>query len=104
MKPNHRIKTKALQLLGWALIISSALVILGWLQERDPDCYLEPGVFAQIRLCNDDIVDPPKEPSPWHLAGALVAMALGIASIRRSKASREEDSQLSSPPTAERHD
>lgn len=69
---------RAVKLLGIFLEAVALLGLLGWLQAGDPDCVLEAGTFAQIRLCAPEIAGEP-EPAPLlHLAIIAAIFLAGL--------------------------
>jgi hypothetical protein len=73
------VRTKAvLTIVGSVLAALSAVALLGWIQESDPDCILETGVFLQLRMCAPELVGEPQWPSFVRLAVILAAFVVGM--------------------------
>lgn len=63
----------ALTVVGVVLVAFGGIALLGWMQEGDPDCILETGVFLQIRMCAPEVAG---EPTPRTFAGLAVILAI----------------------------
>ena len=70
---------------GWVLIACSTIGLLGWIQSGDPDCILDTGVFAQLRMCDPDIVGEPRSWPAWSLVLLLAGLTIGVFCLRRAR-------------------
>jgi hypothetical protein len=71
----------ALSIAGWLLVALASVALLGWVQSGDPECILDTGVFAQIRMCDPAIVGEPQSWSISRLLLILGVLAVGIACL-----------------------
>ena len=67
---------------GIILEVLAALWLLGWLQGNDPDCILETGVFAQIRICDPQVLGETPSSPLVHIIGIAVLFLLGLLFMR----------------------
>jgi hypothetical protein len=77
-----------LTVVGVVLVALGAVALLGWIQEGDPDCILETGVFLQLRMCAPEIAGEPASRSFVRLAVILAMFVAGGACLwfaRRKK-------------------
>lgn len=90
--PLLRYRNKAFKILGWLSITIFALLLLAWLQNNDPDCYLSTGVSLQLRMCNDEVVDFAPVVSSLLLL-SLLALGVGILLLKlgRSTVNKAEN-------------
>ena len=63
---------------GSVLVALACIALLGWIQEGDPDCILETGVFLQLRMCAPEIVGEPQSRSFVRLAAILAIFVVGV--------------------------
>ena len=64
--------------LGGVLVALAGIALLGWIQEGDPDCILETGVFLQLRMCAPEIVGEPHTRSFVRLGVILAVFVVGV--------------------------
>ncbi|MDR2187453.1 MAG: hypothetical protein LBE62_05285 [Azonexus sp.] len=73
---------KAATVLGIFLELVAAILLLAWFQAGDPDCILSTGVFAQLRMCDPEIVGEAQSP-PYIYLLAIIAIFLVGALVQR---------------------
>ena len=67
-----------LAVVGAVLVAGAGIGLLGWMQQSDPDCILETGVFLQLRMCAPEFVGQSQSPSFMRLAAILAILAVGL--------------------------
>ena len=68
----------AVTIVGGVLVALAGIALLGWVQEGDPDCILETGVFLQLRMCAPEIAGEPQSRSFVRLAVILAIFVVGM--------------------------
>jgi hypothetical protein len=63
---------------GGVFVAIAGIALLGWIQEGDPDCILETGVFLQLRMCAPELAGEPQPRSFVRLALILGTFVVGI--------------------------
>lgn len=88
-----RRQQKACRILGWLSIGIFALLLLAWLQNGDPDCYLSTALALQLRMCSDELLEAAPATSPILLPLALLALGIGLVLLKpgRASAGRQQD-------------
>jgi uncharacterized membrane protein HdeD (DUF308 family) len=85
-KPKKPLAKKVMQFSGIAFVAIGALALLGWMQSRDPDCYLaetDEDSLNFLRMCEMEIALAQTNVW-WPLVVSIVAIILGLALIRWS--------------------
>ena len=77
-----------LTIAGWLLVALATVALFGWIQSGDPECILDTGIFAQLRMCDPAIVGDPQSWSVGRLLLILGVLAVGIACLVVSKTRR----------------
>ena len=87
-KPKKSLKQKALRFSGIAFETIGALTLIGWVQSRDPDCFLAEteDSLNLLRMCGSKIALVQTNVW-WPLVASVIAIVLGLVLIRLSNKS-----------------
>lgn len=81
-------RSRIQKMLGYSGRIAQAIAslwLLGWLQSRDPDCVLDTGVLAQLRMCETEIAGAAASASMAHLPVIILLFTIGSLLVFRSR-------------------
>ena len=91
----HQLRRHARQIAGSALLLVGLTLVVSWVQQDDPDCYLEQDMFTQLRLCEGTQGEPEDAAqrfNPWlKLIVGLSAFVAGAYLLASGNTARPPD-------------